>query len=375
MFCVNQALETIRYLDFIRVCGSEQELCAMKLLARELSRLGLEPEYQWFEDWWVEPIDARLSIGRMTIPVEPAVPLPWQPKSFEVSASLVSLDRLPEEVQEGVIAVRQEFDPTTVNPPGVSGQLLLFDPVPEFAPYSLAAEKRAPSAYVAKNDFDKVLESLGKKATVSWKARRCRRKFCNLVAEIPGRACPHDLVILGAHVDSWPGTVGSSDDAAGCAVVLEAARYFVSHSPQRTVRFVWFTREELDQRGSRHFVKRHNLDSETVKLFVNVDGGFEQGAPGANYVLVSHEKCPSWVRGWFGRRDLEIRVAETQAADVRAFQERGIPTFWVAGPPRQRSHLPTDRPETIDREKLNLIGRLSLRAASLAASAGWEIRT
>jgi len=131
-------------------------------------------------------------------------------------------------------------------------------------------------------------------------------------------------------LDSWPGTVGSSDNAAGCAVVLEAVKWFASHPPQKTVRFVWFTGEELDRRGSIHFVASNRLEPRAVKLFVNVDGGFEQGC-GKPYVRISPERMTVLVHSWLTEPGLEMQVVYTSSADVGPFQNKGIPTFWITG--------------------------------------------
>jgi hypothetical protein len=344
----------------------------MRLLAEELNALGVKTWYDWFEDSWIESVDAQLVIGQTKIGIEPAVPPLWLPQGFEnikVSGRLVKPSDLRDGRRGRLLAVREEFVPSTANLPGVSGQVLLFDPVPEFVPYALATDKPLPSAYVSTADADKVLDSLGKKATLKWKSRQFQRRFCNLVAEIPSIAHPDEVVVMGAHIDSWPGTVGSSDDAAGCAVVLEAVKWFVFHPPQRTVRCVWFTGEELDSRGSRYFVEGNKAELSAVKLFVNVDGGFEQESRTKPYIMVSPEKMTTWVHSWLGEPGLEVRVVYASAADVKAFQDNNIPTFWITGSPRQPAHLPTDCPETIDMDRLMLIGRISIQAASWATQA------
>jgi len=373
MFNAAGAMETIKRLDFQRVCGSEGEVCAMSLIVEELNSLGVKTWYDWFEDLWISPVDSFLVVGRRTINVKPAVPLLWLPPDYasvEVSGKLVKPGKLREE-GEGVLAVREQFNPSTVNLPGVSGQVLLFAPVSEFVPYALATDKPLPAAYVSLQDADKVLDSLGKKATLKWNAHRFQRRFCNLVAEIPGSTHLSEVIVMGAHIDSWPGTIGSSDDAAGCAVVLEAARWFVSHPPQRTVRSVWFTGEEVDQRGSKNFVEGSKV--EKIKLFVNMDGGFEQESRTEPYIRLSPEKMATWAHSWLEEPGLEVRAVNTFAADVKAFQDKDIPTFWITGGARQSSHLPNDRPETIDMDRLALIGHISIQAAELGARVGFEL--
>src|ERR1700687_894253 len=81
----------------------------------------------------------------------------------------------------------------------------------------------------------------------------------NTVAEIPGSDPRGEVVMAGAHLDSWHGGTGATDNAAGCAVVLEAARILsaLHLKPRRTIRVALWTGEEEGLLGSRAYVSRH----------------------------------------------------------------------------------------------------------------------
>ncbi len=81
----------------------------------------------------------------------------------------------------------------------------------------------------------------------------------NTVAEIPGVEKAEEMVILGAHIDSWDLGTGATDDGTGVAAVLEAARALkaVGIQPKRTIRFVLFSGEEQGLHGSKAYVKAH----------------------------------------------------------------------------------------------------------------------
>ena len=81
----------------------------------------------------------------------------------------------------------------------------------------------------------------------------------NTVAEIRGTEKPDEVVILGAHLDSWDLGTGATDDGTGTAAVLEAARALqkAGVKPKRTIRFVLFTGEEQGLNGSRAYVAAH----------------------------------------------------------------------------------------------------------------------
>jgi carboxypeptidase Q len=96
----------------------------------------------------------------------------------------------------------------------------------------------------------------------------------NTVAEIPGSDKSGEVVMAGAHLDSWHGGTGATDNAAGCAVAMEAVRILQSLGvrPRRTIRVALWTGEEQGLFGSRAYVTDHfatqppSTDPEQLKL-------------------------------------------------------------------------------------------------------------
>ena len=83
----------------------------------------------------------------------------------------------------------------------------------------------------------------------------------NTVAEIPGTdpALSDEVVMLGGHLDSWHSSGGATDNAAGSAVAMEAARIILASGlkPRRTIRVALWSGEEQGLNGSREYVKQH----------------------------------------------------------------------------------------------------------------------
>ena len=81
----------------------------------------------------------------------------------------------------------------------------------------------------------------------------------NVAGEIEGAVHPEEVVIVGAHLDSWDLGTGATDDGFGAAAVLGAAQALVRTGlrPIRTLRFVLFTGEEEGLLGSRAYVRQH----------------------------------------------------------------------------------------------------------------------
>lgn len=90
----------------------------------------------------------------------------------------------------------------------------------------------------------------------------------NVVAEIPGTDKKDELVMLGAHIDSWAAGTGAADNASGCAVVMEAMRILkkLGVQPRRTIRAALWSAEEQGYYGSRGYVSRHFGDTDKKKL-------------------------------------------------------------------------------------------------------------
>ena len=81
----------------------------------------------------------------------------------------------------------------------------------------------------------------------------------NVIGEIPGRERPEEIVVVGAHLDSWDLSEGTTDNGTGSSSVLAAAEAIQKSGqrPRRTIRFILFTGEEQGLLGSLAYVKQH----------------------------------------------------------------------------------------------------------------------
>jgi carboxypeptidase Q len=97
----------------------------------------------------------------------------------------------------------------------------------------------------------------------------------NTVAEIPGSEKPDEVVILGAHLDSWDLGQGATDNGTGSMTVLEVARLLkvIDAKPRRTIRFVLFSGEEQGLLGSRAYVDAHKDEMGKVSAVLVMDIG------------------------------------------------------------------------------------------------------
>ena len=97
----------------------------------------------------------------------------------------------------------------------------------------------------------------------------------NVVAEIKGREKPDEIVLLGAHLDSWDLGTGATDDGAGVAIVMAAAKMIrdLPQHPRRTIRVVLFGSEEFGVIGGNAYAEAHKAELDHYIIAAEPDFG------------------------------------------------------------------------------------------------------
>ena len=97
----------------------------------------------------------------------------------------------------------------------------------------------------------------------------------NVIGEITGTEKPNEVVLLGAHLDSWDEGTGAIDDGAGVGIVSAAASLVksVTGSPKRTIRVVLYANEEFGLIGARQYVKENKDSLENIVVAAESDFG------------------------------------------------------------------------------------------------------
>lgn len=118
----------------------------------------------------------------------------------------------------------------------------------------------------------------------------------NVIGEVVGRERPEEIVVLGAHLDSWDLGRGAVDDGAGVAIVLEAARLLLGspEPPMRTVRVVLFANEENGGAGAEAYVAAHT--DELTRHVLAVEADFGDGEVYAVRTPLDPTASPAWAR-------------------------------------------------------------------------------
>jgi hypothetical protein len=123
---------------------------------------------------------------------------------------------------------------------------------------------RVPAAALAGPDADLLARQLATGQPVRFHLRLTARLLpdaasANVVGEVRGATRPEEVVLLGAHLDSWDLGTGAIDDGAGCAIVMAAAKLIAGapRRPARTVRVVLFANEEFGLSGASAYATAH----------------------------------------------------------------------------------------------------------------------
>ena len=155
-------------------------------------------------------------------------------------------------------------------------------------------------------------------------------KAYNTIAEIRGVERPDEVVILGAHLDSWDLAQGATDNGAGSMAVLEAARILkaVGAKPRRTIRFILFGGEEQGLLGSHAYAQAHAPEMSKVSGVFVLDTGTGRvrglGTEGNERVIPIFERLLAPLKDlgflWVNQRN-QI------GTDHISFKERGVPGF------------------------------------------------
>jgi carboxypeptidase Q len=140
--------------------------------------------------------------------------------------------------------------------------------------------ERIPAAAVAAEDADLIHRLLASGETVRVHLRLgCRTlpevESANVVADLPGRERSGEIVLVGAHLDSWDLGTGAIDDGAGVAMVMETLRLLKTLGlvPRRTVRGVLYMNEENGLRGAKAYAEAHAAELSRHVAALETDSG------------------------------------------------------------------------------------------------------
>lgn len=174
----------------------------------------------------------------------------------------------------------------------------------------------------------------------------------NTVAELRGSEKSDEIVILGAHLDSWDLGTGSTDNGTGSAAVLEAARALakLQLKPKRTIRFVLFTGEEEGLVGSVEYVKAHKSELDKISgIFVHDTGTGRVLTLGLHDNYQDREIVDQEIAPLRELKLLEPSMQRSFGTDHASFNDVGVPGFWAIQDGAEYSKTHHSQSDTFDK--------------------------
>ena len=202
-----------------------------------------------------------------------------------------------------------------------------------------------PTFVVTREQYNRMVRLLDKKVPVKLRVNlemetsNANVDTYNVTGEIPGGAKKDELIMVGAHLDSWHSGTGATDNAAGSAVMIEVMRILktLNLKLDRTVRIALWSGEEQGLLGSKAYVKEHFGDPATMKLtdvhakfagYFNLDNG--SGKIRGVYLQNNDAMRPifeEWLAPFHDQGVTAISIRNTGGTDHLSFDDVGLPGF------------------------------------------------
>ncbi len=256
---------------------------------------------------------------------------------------------------------------------------------------SFDVTKVVPTVVMRNEDFGRISRILADGTDVMLEFNIVNRVYpegrtsYNAIAEMSGSDKADEVIMLGGHLDSWHAATGATDNAIGCAIMMEAARILktLDLKPRRTVRVALWSGEEQGLLGSQAYVKEHFGAFENPKPgyekfggYFNIDSGTGRvrgasvfGPPEAGKIMRDILK-PFRDDGVVGA--IASRSRNLAGTDSTSFNQAGLPGIGLAQDPIEYGthtwHTNLDTYERILEDDVK-------KAAVLVATAVYELAT
>lgn len=302
----------------------------------------------------------------------------------------------------GELAFVVATDPGSIKKADLDGKLVV---IAGDAGFNMLSFLKTPKALLSLSaaDFKRLKSSGATSGELIFRGKVTTAKTANIVGVLAAKPGAREIIV-SAHYDSIRGP-GANDNATGVAVLLELARYFhaLKLSPAVSIRFVAFGAEEFGLLGSQAYLQKHQTDLQNCELLFNID---EVGGDGAIYtdtrggvsglpgkigsqvprelvdkaftdrhgrwmLLMSSERAlytssnvPEWLRSAVSRAGAglgrEVIAGQGSGSDHRVFAQAGVVATDITVAGGAQTHAPTDVPEAVDADSMELAARLVL---------------
>ena len=351
----------------VRTSGTDLEAEAAEFLVGRLEELGYSPEIQEFS--WDSPT-ASLSIVSPH-PESLDANILYGTPGGEAMAELVFVGlarptNMPAEGLDGKIALVERGEITfsskvaeVHNAGAVAAIIFNNNPRGNFRG-SLGGRAPIPAVALSRADGQKLKELLERGETVeaSVVVEDNAVPSRNVIAELPGTA--DGVVVIGAHYDTVPDSIGASDNSSGMGALLAVAEQISGRSFPFTVRFIAFGSEETGLHGSEYYVESLSAEElQNIHLMVNLDSV----GSGSHLRLSGDRWAANHVKETADREGISLALSRRSGqggSDHANFRDAWVPVLFFLSDDLSRINSPADTMEHINSSLLGEVTALVL---------------
>lgn len=379
---VENMYNTIEYLSKEpRVAGTDSEVRAVDYIKSEFENLGYDVEVQPFPLYEFKS-EASIMIAEKEFDEEPRAFS--GSASGKVEAPLVYVKKaLPEEVGDdvkGKIALIERGDITFVEKiqhvldKGAVGVIMYNSSETGNNFGQVGPEQDIPAVAITRAAGLQLVEQLDAgeiSVTLDVLVERVENTSYNVIASRkPVKDNDTDQIItIGAHHDSVPGSPGANDDASGVSAVLELAKIYTKYPIDTEVRFITFGAEERGLVGSSYYVSQlpqSDIDRMVAHFQMDMIGSKDAGADHVAgglimYTIDGQKNLVTDLSAASAVRTMSelIPYGQLGRSDHQPFHDVGIPAaLFIHSPVEPSYHQPTDTIDKISKEKLQQVAEI-----------------
>jgi len=272
--------KVVKEIGFERLAGSAGEKKAIKILSGYIQAMDLNPKLESFD---LTTFEAGSAIIKVEGKEFAALPYGLN-EAAVIKGELAVLENIDiidynKGAYEGKIVMCYGFSrgmAPKLKAAGVAGYIGIGSPHRKATSLSHRQSSHKEgyihSLTISHDDAIELRKFDGKMLSIEIKQNVEKRKAQNIVVDIKGKGFDKNLTLAVGHYDTVAHSVGASDNSGGTVTLLKVAEYFVKKQPQRDLRIVFFSGEELGLLGSQAYVKKHLKEiKDRLKLVVNID--------------------------------------------------------------------------------------------------------
>lgn len=375
----------------VHTTGTIEEKLAADYVLGEFDKINLETSVETFEFESFDITETKLKINKKNTEVLQVCFNPYTITKFEFDENFVLLDP----------------DNTTTD--DISNKIVLATfPLKNSNFFRLFFAGPKLILVISSNDYKKVTKERNRNLQCEIVGKIKKHESQNVVGLITSTYKTEDEIIISAHYDSYPGSVGADDNASGVGALIELAKYFKKQSGSLTanIKFVAFGGEEKGALGSRAYVNAHKDNIANCKLLFNMDQiggknifvgtkGGVQGIPDkvgksqlpeymrnrswegieSNWRIIAPEAIPIlsisnkplWLAEIIRKSTEElfipIKFVGNTGSDETFFAEAGIVATAI-GTSGNKYHSPLDVPSQINKQSLTDCSKMVIKVVS-----------